>query len=327
MSVPKGPQEQGVDRRPPRRLIDTDARANGEAWGVDLLRDAEPARASSFRKQRIRLALGQHTTRRAPLALRPVIIVGVLGCAAAASAALGHWPSWIQNTYRKMTTASHTDTMAVKAARPTNQRRAEAVPSEAPEVAEAPEAPAVEAPVVPVLSDEAAKLAAMTANETASASASSRLSRTRHADVRTHQGPRGPGRKDHAEGLQVAVVRAPAPVAGAARIDVPPARERALAPSRPTPVSAVRNAEDTSVVSQAMRALRVDRDPVRARVLAKQYLDQYPNGALAEEALAISVEAATAHHDTDAAALGARYLRLYPAGSFRARALRAVASL
>jgi hypothetical protein len=72
-----------------------------------------------------------------------------------------------------------------------------------------------------------------------------------------------------------------------------------------------------------MRALRIDREPARARALATRYLDRYPDGALAEEALAIVVEAAADHHDPDAAALGARYLRLYPAGAFRARASRA----
>ena len=72
-----------------------------------------------------------------------------------------------------------------------------------------------------------------------------------------------------------------------------------------------------------MRALRLDHDPVRARGLLAKYLERHPNGALAEEALALTIEAAVAHHDGDAAALGARYLRRYPAGPFRALALRA----
>jgi outer membrane protein assembly factor BamD (BamD/ComL family) len=65
-----------------------------------------------------------------------------------------------------------------------------------------------------------------------------------------------------------------------------------------------------------MRALRLDHDPVRARVLLSRYLERHPGGALAEEALAMSIEAAVAHHDPDAAALGARYLKLYPNGPF-----------
>jgi len=79
--------------------------------------------------------------------------------------------------------------------------------------------------------------------------------------------------------------------------------------------------EETQAVLQGMRALRVDRDPVRARALLAAYLDRNPNGALAEEALVLSIEAAVAHHDADAQALGARYLRRYPGGPFRTLAL------
>jgi hypothetical protein len=71
-------------------------------------------------------------------------------------------------------------------------------------------------------------------------------------------------------------------------------------------------------VLEAMRALRVERNPERARLLLAKYLDRHPRGALAEEALAMSVEAAVAHHDADAGALATRYLRLYPAGHFLA---------
>jgi hypothetical protein len=66
-----------------------------------------------------------------------------------------------------------------------------------------------------------------------------------------------------------------------------------------------------------MRALRVERNPVRARVLLSRYLADHPAGNLAEEALALSIEAALAHHDGDVAALANRYLRLYPRGSFQ----------
>jgi hypothetical protein len=80
---------------------------------------------------------------------------------------------------------------------------------------------------------------------------------------------------------------------------------------------------ETQSVLAGMRALRVDHDPVRARGLLARYLQRRPNGALAEEALALTIEAAVAHRDSDAAALGARYLRRYPAGPFRALALQA----
>ena len=76
---------------------------------------------------------------------------------------------------------------------------------------------------------------------------------------------------------------------------------------------------------EAMRALRRQSDPARARVLLGRYLQQHPNGALAEEALAMSIEAAAAAHDGDAPALARRYLRIYPSGPFRSVALQALA--
>ena len=94
-----------------------------------------------------------------------------------------------------------------------------------------------------------------------------------------------------------------------------------MAAPAPPPVS-----EDTSTVSAAMRALRVERNPVRARGLLARYLAEHPNGNLAEEALAMSIEAAVAHHDADVAALASRYLRVYPHGSFQSLARQALAA-
>ena len=56
------------------------------------------------------------------------------------------------------------------------------------------------------------------------------------------------------------------------------------------------------------------------------YLRAHPDGSMAEEALAISIEAASAHHDADAKALAARYLALYPSGTFRALARKTLRS-
>jgi hypothetical protein len=86
------------------------------------------------------------------------------------------------------------------------------------------------------------------------------------------------------------------------------------------------SAEDTTPVLAAMRALRRDHDPARARGLLATYLAQHPSGALAEEALALSIEAAVAHRDGDAGALAQRYLRLYPSGPFSALARRTLAT-
>ena len=108
----------------------------------------------------------------------------------------------------------------------------------------------------------------------------------------------------------------------------------------PPPVSPVRSllvearprrlaeppADDPSLLLAATRALRNDGDPQLARALAKRYLDRQPSGALTDEALAISIEAAIDHHDADAAALSAKYLAQFPHGSFRALAERTLAS-
>ena len=118
----------------------------------------------------------------------------------------------------------------------------------------------------------------------------------------------------------VPVIAAPPPTAPA-----PPRTN--LAAREPTPVAraarrgaptatATTAADADRLVLEAMRALRLQHNPVRARALLSRYLDRHPNGALAEEALALSIEAAVAHQDADAAALAARYVRQYPRGPF-----------
>jgi hypothetical protein len=118
------------------------------------------------------------------------------------------------------------------------------------------------------------------------------------------------------------------PIEPEAQPEIPRRVSRPAAPPRAPRVVAAAPAgqhasEDASGVSAAMRALRVERDPVRARGLLARYLAEHPNGTLAEEALALSIEAALAHHDADVVVLANRYLRLYPRGSFQTLALQA----
>ena len=80
--------------------------------------------------------------------------------------------------------------------------------------------------------------------------------------------------------------------------------------------------EDPSLLVEATRALRHTHNPRRARALAARYLAAHPTGALAEEALAISIEASLEEHAPDCAQLSRRYLELYPHGSFRTYAER-----
>jgi hypothetical protein len=114
---------------------------------------------------------------------------------------------------------------------------------------------------------------------------------------------------------------APAPVPPPARATRPTVT--AKQPARRPVLPAAKGDDDAGLVVQAMRALRRDHDPALARALSASYLERHPDGALAEEALALTIEAAVAQHDPGAAALGGRYLRRYPNGPFRGLARHA----
>ena len=88
------------------------------------------------------------------------------------------------------------------------------------------------------------------------------------------------------------------------------------APEAPAPTKAA-PAQETAVVMAAVRALRREHDPARAGLLLDDYLRRYPNGVLAEEALALAIEAASARGDVRAAALARMYLARYPQGRFQ----------
>jgi predicted Zn-dependent protease len=85
-----------------------------------------------------------------------------------------------------------------------------------------------------------------------------------------------------------------------------------------------RAGEDPTQVAEAVRALRKQGDPARAQQLLDQYLRANPHGALAEDALALSIEAAAARKDPRAADYARRYLARYPNGRFHRVAERAL---
>ena len=83
--------------------------------------------------------------------------------------------------------------------------------------------------------------------------------------------------------------------------------------------------EDAAQVIEAIRALRSDGDGVRSGALLADYLRAHPRGVLAEDALALSIEAAAARHDSASAGeFGRRYLTQFPTGRFRSVAVRAL---
>ena len=102
-----------------------------------------------------------------------------------------------------------------------------------------------------------------------------------------------------------------------------PAPVAAHAPRLAARPHAIRT-EDPSLVVDAIRALRTDRDPGRAAALLAAYLRTYPHGALSEEALALSIEASADQHDPRAATFADQYLREYPHGRFRRAAGQAL---
>lgn len=133
------------------------------------------------------------------------------------------------------------------------------------------------------------------------------------------------------DGPPTPVAPAVAPATSQAARTVPPAAPagdvavsplQILEPSvRPATKPAARprlaRGEDPSLVVAAIQALRQDHDPARAAKLLADYLRTYPHGALAEEAVALSIEAATESKRPEAKTFAAQYLAQYPKGRFR----------
>lgn len=102
--------------------------------------------------------------------------------------------------------------------------------------------------------------------------------------------------------------------------------DSAKTPSSPKPAPArskrVSSGEDPTRVAEALRALRKEGNPERAQALLSDYMKANPRGALAEEALALTIEAAHARRDPKAQRYAQRYLARYPGGRHTALARR-----
>lgn len=130
-----------------------------------------------------------------------------------------------------------------------------------------------------------------------------------------------------------ALVTTPPPVEEPPRVEPPP-----RAPKRPRPPAVEHHAVPDPAVSieqargrlesrtlvSAVGALRGDHEPEMAAMFLTYYMQRFPEGELAEEALALSVEVEVARRSGKAVAIADRYLARYPLGRYvnAVRALR-----
>jgi len=116
------------------------------------------------------------------------------------------------------------------------------------------------------------------------------------------------------------------PGPGAAAPGAPPRHPAVVVPSGPRlaiePAARPAPGPDATLIVDAMRRLRRQHDPRAALPELDAYLEQSPDGDLAEEVLALAIEARAALGDAAACSLAERYLERYPQGRFRDAAER-----
>ncbi len=131
----------------------------------------------------------------------------------------------------------------------------------------------------------------------------------------------------------------PAPILDEAQIEPAPnlpsappppsSRSRRSRPAQPTPpvtappassapevMVAAPVGDGSELVLEAMRVLRVEHNPELAAPLLERYLEEHPDGSLAEEALALAIQANAGAAPDRAAAYARRYLSRFPGGRF-----------
>lgn len=109
-------------------------------------------------------------------------------------------------------------------------------------------------------------------------------------------------------------------------IHAPPGDAVALAPTSASytqsTAAPTQTDDESGLVLLGLAELRREHNPLKARQIFANYLSRHPNGALAEDALGYSLEAADSTGSPEAKLLADAYLRSYPRGRYRDLATR-----
>jgi hypothetical protein len=97
---------------------------------------------------------------------------------------------------------------------------------------------------------------------------------------------------------------------------------REVTPAKRPKAAAAPSAAESALVAEAFSSLRTKHAPNRAIVLVDTYLEDYPDGALREEALALGIEAAHVTDPAKAREFAAQYLGAFPSGRYEKEARR-----
>jgi hypothetical protein len=131
--------------------------------------------------------------------------------------------------------------------------------------------------------------------------------------------PRSP--RTHAHVPPVAQPAAPSAADAASAQQTPEAQK---APEKRVPSAKLLPREHAELVRRAVKALRRDQDPRLAARLLEEAQAKSPHGALAEEVMALRVEAAQELGDARSTRLARAYLARYPQGRYRSQVERAL---
>ena len=311
--------------KPLRTLSDSDNSV--EAAAATLLRASEAHVPAPGSKARVRAALLEGRAVARGRWLRPAVIMSLLaGGAAMANASLGR--QVLGQTYRRLLSWTT----------PAGEIESAVQPKRVPAVAPAPQS----APAVDVQAAVAANAVVPTVDSPAPATPQRRQEASRGGRHRTAANKRLPSGVSSRRLATATEAPRVAPIANATPVRTEesatpekplaePSKEPSVAPSSPATVATRTTTDEPRLVASAVRALRRDNRPARAAALLSEYLQRWPNGALAEEALALAIEAAQADKGARggrarAQSLASSYLRRYPDGRFVETARRALST-